>query len=133
MTANKYSVEEQADGTHAVFNNGGFVRGGWKNHDRVGALSFARDLADNDEAAGVPVIRTDDEGNPVATVAEPEKRFVGTIDLTPSWRSLIPMFIAAMQDGTPTGRAMARDELYRLADFADAHLAALKEEKTNAD
>jgi hypothetical protein len=46
-------------------------------------------------------------------------KIVGTIDLTPSWRSLVPIFVAAIEDGTPTGRAMAIEEIYRLADFAD--------------
>jgi hypothetical protein len=49
-----------------------------------------------------------------------DKRCIGTIDLTPTWRSLIPLFVTAIEDGTPTGRAMAIEELYRLADFADA-------------
>lgn len=52
--AHGYSVQEQADGTHAVFHGQGFVRGGFK--ERSAALSFARDLADEAEEAGVPAI-----------------------------------------------------------------------------
>lgn len=74
---------------------------------------------------------TDDESVATGVVVEAEaddgRKFIGTIDLTPTWRSLIPTFIAALQDGTPTGRTIARDELYRLADFADAHLAEQKD------
>lgn len=72
---------------------------------------------------------TDDESVATGVVVEggDERKFIGTIDLTPSWRSLIPAFIAALQDGTPTGQAIARDELYRLADFADAHIAEQKD------
>lgn len=72
---------------------------------------------------------TDDESVATGLVAEggDDRKFIGTIDLTPSWRSLIPAFIAALQDGTPTGRAMATEELYRLAGFADAELAARKD------
>lgn len=47
------------------------------------------------------------------------KRAIKTIDLTPTWESLIPVFVAAIQDGTPAGRAAAIGELTRLAVFAD--------------
>lgn len=68
---------------------------------------------------------TDDESVATGVVVEggDERKFIGTIDLTPSWRSLIPSFIAVLQDGTPEGRRIATEELYRLADFADAHIA----------
>lgn len=52
VEAQGYSVQEQADGTHAVFHGQGFVRGGFK--ERWEALSFARDRADEAEEAGVP-------------------------------------------------------------------------------
>lgn len=48
-TRHGYSVQEQADGTHAVFIGQGFVRGDF--HERWQALSFARDLADEAEEA----------------------------------------------------------------------------------
>jgi hypothetical protein len=50
IEAQGYSVQEQADGTHAVFLGQGFVRGGFK--ERSDALSFARDRADEAEEAG---------------------------------------------------------------------------------
>lgn len=74
---------------------------------------------------------TDDESVATGVVVEggDERKFIGTIDLTPTWRSLIPAFIAALQDGTPTGRKMATDELYRIADIADALVAERKDKE----
>lgn len=58
--ASRYSVEQQQDGTYAVFNGGGFVKGGFPSHDRTAALHYARDLADADEQSGVPVMERAD-------------------------------------------------------------------------
>lgn len=52
---NRYSVEEQADGTHAVFINGGFARGGYAAYARDAALAYADGLAADAERCGVPV------------------------------------------------------------------------------
>ena len=46
-------------------------------------------------------------------------KFVGTIDLTPTWVGLIPLFVTAIEHGTPVARAGAIEELYRLAAYAD--------------
>ena len=46
-------------------------------------------------------------------------RQVGTIDLTPTWRGLVPLIVEGIRNGTDAGRAIAIEELYRLADFAD--------------
>jgi hypothetical protein len=54
--AKRYSVEQQADGTHAIFCNGGFIKGGYPSYDRTKALSDARDMAEADEECGVPVM-----------------------------------------------------------------------------
>lgn len=43
-----------------------------------------------------------------------------TIDLTPTWRGIMPALLAAVRDGTPESRSIAIEELNRLADFADA-------------
>lgn len=53
-------------------------------------------------------------------------RHVGVIDMAPTWEGLIPMFIAAIENGTPTARSTAIDELYRLAQFADKKNADAK-------
>lgn len=54
------------------------------------------------------------------------KRKVGTVDMTPTWRGLMPALVAAIENGTPAGRQIAIDELNRLANFADNAIAADK-------
>lgn len=54
-----------------------------------------------------------------------EKRRVGTIDLTPSWRGVMPILIATLKDGTSEGQKMAEEELFKLADWADAAMKDL--------
>ncbi len=56
-------------------------------------------------------------------------KFVGTIDMTPTWRAVLPIMIAAIQDGTFEGKKIAREELERMADLADAYVAEHKEAK----
>jgi len=48
-----------------------------------------------------------------------EKKYIGTIDMTPTWVGVLPIYIAALQDGSPTAQASAREELYRMARLAD--------------
>lgn len=45
---------------------------------------------------------------------------VGVIDMTPTWVGALPVYIAALQDGSPTAQAAAREELYRMARLADS-------------
>lgn len=49
-----------------------------------------------------------------------------TIDITPTWRGVLPLLLAAYADGTAKGRASAFAELQRMADIADAAVAAAK-------
>ncbi|WP_298983414.1 hypothetical protein [uncultured Roseibium sp.] len=42
-----------------------------------------------------------------------------TIDMTPTWKSLLPAIIAAIEHGTPKGRRIALEELERMAYAAD--------------
>lgn len=42
-----------------------------------------------------------------------------TINLAPTWRSALPIMIAAIEDGTAEGRRIAREELARMATLAD--------------
>jgi len=44
----------------------------------------------------------------------------GTIILTPTWRGVLPMLLAAVERGTGEGRRLALEELGRMADAADA-------------
>jgi hypothetical protein len=42
-----------------------------------------------------------------------------TIDLTPTWQGVLPILIAALEDGTKEGKKLAREELRRMAKAAD--------------
>jgi hypothetical protein len=48
------------------------------------------------------------------------KKVIGTIDMTPTWVGVLPVYLAALQDGTPQAMKAARDELYRMARIADS-------------
>jgi hypothetical protein len=50
-----------------------------------------------------------------------------TVDITPTWRGILPAILAALTDGTAEGRKIAREELVRMADIADAYVAEHKE------
>lgn len=58
------------------------------------------------------------------------KEKVGTIDLTPTWRSLVPMFIMALQSGTPTGQQMAKEQIEIMANIADEYNELVKASKS---
>jgi hypothetical protein len=51
-----------------------------------------------------------------------------TIDMTPTWEGILPALIAVIENGT-TGeaRANALNELRRMAQLADKHVAAEKD------
>lgn len=52
-----------------------------------------------------------------------------TIDLTPSWRGVLPILLAGVSSGTVEGRRLAMAELERMADLADAYVAEHPREK----
>lgn len=52
-------------------------------------------------------------------MSEDQKRYAGTIDLTPSWRGTMRMLIELLTNSTPRGQAEAEKELMRLAAIAD--------------
>lgn len=52
-----------------------------------------------------------------------------TIDLTPTWRGTMQIIIAALENGTETGRKLARAELMDLAGKLDASKFAMAEPK----
>lgn len=54
---------------------------------------------------------------------------VSTIDLTPTWESLLPAYLTAYRHATPEVRAAVEVELRRMARIADAHVAFKKESK----
>ena len=43
-----------------------------------------------------------------------------TIDLTLTWQGVLPILIAALEDGTEEGKKIAREELRRMAKAADS-------------
>lgn len=44
------------------------------------------------------------------------------IDMTPTWVGVLPILMAALEDATPEGKEIARQELYRMADLADRYV-----------
>lgn len=42
-----------------------------------------------------------------------------TIDITPTWRGLLPVFLAVIENGSEAGHSEATRELGRMADLAD--------------
>lgn len=60
---------------------------------------------------------------------------VETIDITPTWKAVLPIMTMALRDGTPKGQRLAVEELERMAECADrwnAHCRAQEEPKPNA-
>jgi len=57
--------------------------------------------------------------NELADVIRTPGRHEFTIDATPTWVSLIPVFVAVIENGSAEGRKIAIEELTRLAKFAD--------------
>lgn len=65
--------------------------------------------------------------NPVSMFPGVEvQKHVRTIDLTPTWSAVLPMLLAVLEDGSEAGRKMARAELARMAEAADAYNAIPK-------
>lgn len=56
-----------------------------------------------------------------------------TIDMTPTWREIMPALIAVLQNGTHDGQDMARAELMRLADIADQLNTTHREQLAEAE
>jgi hypothetical protein len=49
------------------------------------------------------------------------------IDVTPTWAAVLPILIAAIENGNEKGRKAAREELLRMAQAADKFNAARDE------
>lgn len=49
-----------------------------------------------------------------------------TIDITPTWKSILPILIAGIKDGTCEGRQIAIEELARMAEAADKYNESVK-------
>jgi len=55
------------------------------------------------------------------------RKVAGKIDMTPTWRGILPYLILGIENGTAEGRKIAIEELQRMADAADAFNASVKE------
>jgi hypothetical protein len=49
-----------------------------------------------------------------------------SINLTPTWEGILPALLAVLEDGTETGKKLAREELKRMAKIADFYIKANK-------
>lgn len=58
-----------------------------------------------------------------------EKTRIGTIDITPTWSSLVPALVALIENSNHKGRQVAMDELKRMAELADAYVKIQKASK----
>lgn len=47
------------------------------------------------------------------------KQKIETVDITPSWRGILPGLIMLIENGTFEGQKIAREELNRMAALAD--------------
>lgn len=57
-----------------------------------------------------------------------KKTPAGTIDITPTWKAVLPVFLIALQHGNAVGQRVAMEELRRMADFADRYVESAKKE-----
>jgi len=46
-----------------------------------------------------------------------------TIDCTPTWEGILPILVTGLLDGNDTAKQIAKEELRRMAQLADAYVA----------
>jgi len=51
------------------------------------------------------------------------------IDVTPTWKGLVPSFVLLIEEGKPSGRAYAIKEINRMATICDKVVEAQKKGK----
>jgi len=68
----------------------------------------------------------------MATTESPIKE-VRYIDVTPTWSAILPVLLFGLEAGTPEGRRLARVELARMAQAADAYNATLPKDAPAAE
>lgn len=80
-------------------------------------------------AEAAPVLEIEKtERLPAPPVSRPaEAAPVRTIDATPTWAAILPMLRLAIENGTAEGRAIAWEELARMAGAADKWNAAARD------
>lgn len=52
------------------------------------------------------------------------RRAAGRIDMTPTWRGVLPYLLLGYRDGNATGQKIATEELAKMADLADRAVAS---------
>jgi hypothetical protein len=55
------------------------------------------------------------------------------IDITPTWKGLLPLFLTALEIGTDEGKRAAKEELVRMAEAADAYNTPPPQHKKKPD
>lgn len=48
-----------------------------------------------------------------------KKISIKTIDILPTWRQAMSIYITSLEHGNEQGKKSAREELYRIADYLD--------------
>ena len=49
-----------------------------------------------------------------------------TVDATPTWEAVLPIYLMAYENGSNKGRGAALEELQRMAKLADLYVASKK-------
>lgn len=83
-------------------------------------LPIDQATAHDDTAETATEARTDDSAESGPTLP----RRVETIDVTPTWLSLVSTFVALIEAGNAEGRRTAIEEMARCAKIADIHVAS---------
>lgn len=59
----------------------------------------------------------------------PKDKLVGTIDLTPKWEGLYPIYAEWIDSGTPGQKQLVKEELLKLCKVADAYNEVVKKQQ----
>lgn len=97
-----------------------------KNNGLVCTFAYVTDEGEiaTQEPGGEVIVR-----NPNVYISVEVRKYVGTIDLTPTWEAILPALLAALENGTETGKKFAHEELKRMAKIADEYNRLTKEPK----
>jgi hypothetical protein len=65
----------------------------------------------------------------MSTTKEDKYSNTEKLDMTPTWVGILPVYLAAFEDGNATGREAAKKELYRMAQLADKYAEIVKQQE----
>lgn len=88
---------------------------------KAGAIHCFDHVTDDNKIVTVDIEGLHPLAHTPADVGVSLRRPAGTIDLTPTWRGMLRYLIVGLVDGNATGQSIAREELERMADLADAY------------